>query len=372
MTRRRLPPLHLSAEERQVLEGYVRRRKTSQDLSQRARIVLLCADGAQNVAVASTVGVSRTMVGKWRQRFADRRIAGLLDEPRPGAPRRIGDDAVDSVIALTLETKPSGSTHWSTRTMAQRVGLSRPTIHRIWRAFGLQPHRTGGFKLSSDPLFIEKVRDVVGLYMSPPERALVLCVDEKSQIQALDRTQRVLPLQPGRIELQTHDYRRHGTTSLFAALDVATGNVIGKCFQRHRSSEFRRFLEVIDAAVPAALDVHVVLDNYATHKTPAVHRWLLRHQRFHLHFTPKGASWINQVERWFALLTERALRRGVHRSTRELEAAIEQFLDAHNEKPTPFVWTKSADDIIASIQRFCLRTIATDRGECARTSETGH
>jgi transposase len=303
--------------------------------------------------------VSQPTVGKWRRRFLAKRLDGLLDAPRPGAPRTITDAAVERVLTRTLETRPPAATHWSTRAMAQACGLSRGTVHRIWRAFALQPHRTETFKLSTDPLFIEKVRDIVGLYLHPPERALVLCVDEKSQIQALDRTQPLLPMRPGQVERRTHDYVRHGTTSLFAALDAKTGQVIGELHRRHRAIEFRKFLDTVDAAVPAALDVHLILDNYGTHKTPLIHRWLARRPRYHLHFTPTGASWINLVERWFAALTERQIRRGAHRSTRELDAAIRRYLLLYNEAPKPFMWTKTADEILASVARFCHRISGT-------------
>jgi transposase len=283
------------------------------------------------------------------------RLDGLLDEPRPGAPRTISDQEVERVITLTLESSPPDATHWSTRSMAAASGLSQSAISRIWRAFALQPHRCETFKLSTDPLFIEKVRDIVGLYLNPPERALVLCVDEKSQIQALDRTQPILPMRPGQIERRTHDYRRNGTTSLFAALNVKTGEVIGQCHRRHRAVEFRTFLDRIDNAVPASLDVHLILDNYSTHKTPAIRAWLAKRPRFHVHFTPTGASWLNLVERWFAALTEKQIRRGTHRSTRQLETAIKDYLSIHNANPKPFVWTKTADEILSSLSRFCKR-----------------
>lgn len=291
----------------------------------------------------------------WRARFVDQRLDGLLDAPRPGAPRSIDDARVDAVIVKTLESVPQGATHWSTRTMAREIGMSQTAVTRIWRAFGLQPHRQEAFKLSSDLLFVEKVRDIVGLYLDPPLKAMVLCVDEKSQIQALDRTQPILPLAPGIPERRTHDYMRHGTTTLFAALNIATGEVIGELHRRHRSSEFLRFLRTIEANVPSDLDVHLVMDNYGTHKTPAISNWFSRHPRFHVHFTPTSASWLNQVERWFATLTDKYIRRGTHRSTRQLEQAIKQYLDIHNANPKPFVWTKNADDILASIERFCLR-----------------
>lgn len=347
--------LTLTDDERESLERLARRRKTSQALALRARIVLWCAKDETNREVADRLDVCENTVGKWRQRFVARRLDGLLDEPRPGVPRTILDEDVERVITKTLESLPTDATHWSTRSMAAACGLSQSSISRIWRAFGLQPHRTHSFKLSTDPLFIEKVRDVVGLYMDPPDKAVVLCVDEKSQIQALDRTQPLLPMRPGQAERRTPSYVRHGTTSLFAALDIATGKVIGHCHARHRSVEFRKFLNRIDDAVPAELDVHVVLDNYATHKTPAIRRWRARHPRFHFHFTPTGASWLNQVERWFAMLTDKQIRRGVHRSTRQLEQAIKTFMEFHNAEPKPFVWTKSADDILESIGRFCHR-----------------
>jgi transposase len=354
-----MPRLTVTPEERETLERWARRPKTAQALAQRARLVLTCAAGRPNTAVAAALRVSQPMVGKWRRRFLAKRLDGLLDAPRPGAPRTITDAAVERVLTRTLETRPPAATHWSTRAMAQACGLSRGTVHRIWRAFALQPHRTETFKLSTDPLFIEKVRDIVGLYLHPPERALVLCVDEKSQIQALDRTQPLLPMRPGQVERRTHDYVRHGTTSLFAALDAKTGQVIGELHRRHRAIEFRKFLDTVDAAVPAALDVHLILDNYGTHKTPLIHRWLARRPRYHLHFTPTGASWINLVERWFAALTERQIRRGAHRSTRELDAAIRRYLLLYNEAPKPFMWTKTADEILASVARFCHRISGT-------------
>ena len=346
----------MTSEERAALERWARRPKTAQALAQRARIVLACATGATNTVVAARMGVTRQMVGKWRVRFVGRRLDGLLDEPRPGTPRRVEDADVERVLTLTLETMPRAATHWSTRDMAAKSGLSQSTVSRIWRAFALQPHRAATFKLSKDPLFIEKVRDIVGLYLAPPDKALVLCVDEKTQIQALDRSQPLLPMRPGQIERRAHDYRRHGTTSLFAALDVKSGRVWGECHRRHRSVEFRQFLDTIDAAVPAALDVHLILDNYGTHKTALIHRWLAKRPRFHLHFTPTSASWINLVERWFATLTDKQIRRGAHRSTRELETAIKHYLALNNAEPKPFTWTKTADEILASVARFCQRT----------------
>jgi len=286
-------------------------------------------------------------------------LDGLLDEPRPGTPRKISDEDVERVVTLTLETTPADATHWSTRSMARRSGLSRSTISRLSRAFALQPHRTEAFKLSTDPLFIEKVRDIVGLYLNPPDRALVMCVNEKAQIQALDRTRPLLPMRPGQAERRTHDYRRHGTTSLFDALYTKTGKVIGQCLRRHRSVEFRKFLDTIEASVPAHLDVHLIMDNYATHKTALIHSWLAKRPRFHVHFTPTSASSLNLVERWFALLTEKQLRRGVHQSTRELETAIYGYLDITNEHPKPFVWTKTADAILTNVARFCKRPLET-------------
>jgi len=352
---RPIPPITLTAQDRETLENWARRPKTAQALALRAKIVLSCAAGETNTVVARRFRVSKQMVGKWRSRFVASGVQGLLDEPRPGAPRLIGDAAVERVLTLTLESTPADATHWSTRSMAKRCGLSQSAVSRIWRAFSLQPHRSETFKLSRDPLFIEKVRDIVGLYLHPPEKALVLSADEKTQIQALDRSQPVLPMRPGQAERRVHDYRRHGTTSLFAALDVKAGTVIGECHRRHRSVEFRKFLNTIDQAVPAELEVHVILDNYGTHKTPSIRRWQVQHHRFHFHFTPTGSSWINLVERWFALLTEKQIRRGVHRSTRELEQAIRQFLLLHNRNPKPFVWTKTADEILEKTARFCKR-----------------
>lgn len=358
-------PLSLSEQDRQVLERWERRPKTAQALALRARIVLSCADGQPNKVVASGLGVSQQTVCKWRGRFVNGGIDGLLDEPRPGARRLITDEDVEKVLRLTLETKPDDATHWSTRSMAQRSGLTQSAVSRIWRAFALQPHRSETFKLSTDPLFIEKLRDIVGLYLHPPDKAVVLCVDEKSQIQALDRSQPLLPMRPGQIERRTHDYVRHGTTSLFAALDTKTGEVLGECHRRHRSIEFRKFLNTIDKAVPNTLDIHLVVDNYATHKTPAIHRWLARHPRFQLHFTPTGATWVNMVERWFAALTEKQLRRGVHRSTRELEMAIELYIDASNTDPKPFIWTKTPDQILETIAFTCDELLQ-------RTGDSGH
>jgi transposase len=349
--------IELSAEERRALEARSRRRKIARADALRAGIVLLAADGLTNLAIAERLGISRLTVATWRRRFAAERLDGLVDEPRPGAPRQLGDDRVAEVVTATLEATPADATHWSTRSMAKASGVSASTVHRIWRAFSLQPHRVETFKLSADPLFVEKVRDIVGLYLDPPERALVLCVDEKTEIQALDRTRPLLPMRPGQAERRTHDYERHGTTSLFAALDVRAGTVIGRCMPRHRAPEFRRFLDEVERNVPAGLDVHVVMDNASSHKTKLIRDWFAKRPRWHVHFTPTSSSWINQVERFFALLTERQIRRGAHRSTAELEAAIATFIAARNADPKPFRWTKSADDILASIERFCRRTI---------------
>ena len=357
MGKGRAVSIFLEADEEAFLNRLIRKHGAPQALAERARIILAAASGLNNKEIAARIGVCPATAGNWRRRFAERRIDGLYDEPRPGAPREIGDDDVAALIRKTLETRPEGSTHRSLRTMARQVGYAPSTVHRIWRAFGLQPHRVETFKLSTDPLFVEKVRDIVGLYLSPPDRALVLCVDEKSQVQALDRTQPLLPMRPGQAERRTHDYKRHGTTSLFAALAVKTGTIVGKCMPRHRSLEFRKFLDEVERTVPADLDVHVVMDNYGTHKTRLIRDWFAKRPRWHVHFTPTPASWLNQVERFFALLTDRALKRGVFHSVRDLESAINACLDATNADPKPFRWTKSAADILASIQRFCLRTI---------------
>ena len=357
MARGKAVAIVLSDAERGELEQRARRRKSSHGAARRARIVLLAADGLNNCAIAEKLDVSRRTVGLWRSRFAERRLAGLDDEPRPGAPRKIGDDKIAEVVTRTLETVPEDATHWSRRSMARATGVSVTTVHRIWGAFGLQPHRVESFKLSSDPLFVAKVRDIIGLYLDPPERALVLCVDEKSQIQALDRTQPMLPMRPGQVERRTHDYKRHGTTTLFAALDTATGAIIGTCMKRHRAREFRTFLDEVERNVPADLDIHVVMDNASSHKTKLIRDWFAKRTRWHSHFTPTSSSWLNQVERFFALLTEQQIKRGAHRSTAELEAAIERYIEAHNRDPKPFRWTKSADDILATVERFCQRTL---------------
>jgi transposase len=351
--------LILVEEERERLQQWARRPKSSQALAQRSRIVLECASGKNNQEIAGQMGVTPQTVGKWRRRFVAKRLDGLLDEPRPGTKQRLSDREVERVLTMTLESTPKDATHWSTRSMAKATGYSRSSINRIWRAFALAPHRSETFKLSKDPLFIEKVRDIVGLYLNPPDRALVLCVDEKSQIQALDRSQPVLPMRPGQAERRSHDYTRHGTTSLFAALEVKTGRIVGQIHRRHRSEEFRKFLDAIEQAVPDSLDVHLILDNYGTHKTPMIHRWLAKRPRFHLHFTPTSASWINMVERWFALLTEKQIRRGVFRSTRQLEQTIRNYIDTYNAEPKPFVWSKTADQILDSVARFCKRTLET-------------
>jgi transposase len=347
--------LVLSEEERAKLQSWAKRPTSAQRLAVRARIVLACAEGTDNKTVAKALRITPHTVGKWRSRFLEDRLDGLTDEPRPGAPRTLSDAQVEGVITRTLESKPENATHWSTRSMAERTGLSQSAIVRIWHAFGLQPHRGETFKLSTDPFFVEKVRDVVGLYLSPPERAIVLSVDEKSQVQALDRTQPLLPLGPGQVERHTHDYVRNGTTSLFAALDVATGKVIGKCYRRHRQQEFVRFLEEIDAAVPeeAGVTIHLIMDNYGTHKTARVKRWLLRHPRYVVHFTPTSASWLNQVERFFAEITDKRIRRGAFRSVAALEAAIKDYLEKHNQDSKPFVWTATAELIFKKIEKTC-------------------
>jgi transposase len=343
----------ISAEQRDELQRWLRRPKTSQALAQRARIILASEGGSSDIAIAAQLGTTRETVGKWRRRFLQRGCEGLLDEARPGAPRQIRDEDVEQVLTLTLESTPKDATHWSTRSLAQACGLNQTAVSRIWRAFALQPHRTETFKLSSDPLFIEKVRDIVGLYLHPPERAVVLCVDEKSQIQALERSQPLLPMRPGLPERRSHDYERHGTTSLFAAFNAATGSVLSKCYSRHRSTEFKKFLEEIGRNVPADMSIHLVLDNYGTHKTALIHHWLAKRPRFYLHFTPTSASWLNLVERWFGLITEKQIRRGSFRSTRELEEAIGRYVETYNQNPRPFIWTKTADQIFESLKNYC-------------------
>lgn len=348
-------PLDLTPEEIEKLTTLARRRKTSQAMAIRARIVLGCGDGTSNGVVARRLGITAATVCKWRERFRQQRLEGLLDEPRPGAPRTITDAQVEEVITKTLETMPANSTHWSTRLMAAETGLTQNAIVRIWHAFGLQPHRVENFKFSKDPHFIEKVRDIVGLYMNPPDRAIVLCVDEKSQVQALNRTQPILPLAPGVPARQSHDYERHGVTSLFAALDVASGVTISNCYRRHRHQEFLRFLNDIDANLPGGFDVHLVMDNYGTHKVGKVRAWLARHPRYQVHFTPTSGSWLNLVERLFAEVTERCVRRGSHTAVRSLEKSMLAYLDNRNRDPKPFVWTASADLILGKVERLCKR-----------------
>jgi transposase len=346
----------LTAVERAELEGWARRRSSAAGLAMRSRIVLAAAaDGGTNTELAERLGLSITTVRRWRNRFVVDRCDGLLDEPRPGRPRVVGDEQIKDLITATLETTPPDATHWSTRSMAAHLGLSQSMVSRVWRAFGLAPHKQDSWKLSKDPLFVEKVRDVVGLYLDPPERAVVLCIDEKTQIQALNRTAPVLPMLPGTPARASHDYVRHGTSSLYAALDLATGKVIGSLHARHRAREFLAFLKKIDAEVPAELDCHVVLDNASTHKTPAVKRWLTTHPRFVLHFTPTSSSWLNLVERWFAELTTKKLRRGTHTSVRQLNTDIRAWIDTWNDNPRPYVWTKTADQILASIGNYCTR-----------------
>ena len=350
----------LDDEERETLERWARRPKSAQALAFRCRIVLAAAEGRRNIDIAAELGCNPTTVGKWRRRFAERRLAGLNDEPRPGKPRSIGDEDVERVIVKTLEETPSDATHWSTRSMAKATGISQSAVSRIWRAFGLKPHLVESFKLSPDPQFIDNVRDVVGLYLNPPDAAVVLCVDEKTQVQALDRTAPVLPLLPGTPARRTHDYRRNGTTNLYAALNVASGQVISSLTARHRAEEFRRFLNLIDNSVPTHLDVHVVVDNSSTHKTPAIQRWLVRHPRFTMHFTPTYSSWLNLVERWFAELTNKWLRRGSHRSVKDLVGSIRTWITNWNDDPKPFVWHKTADEILDSLAAYCQRI--TDSG----------
>jgi transposase len=345
----------LSDVEREQLEAWTRRRNSAQALALRSRIVLGAAEGLKNTEIARRLGVTRPMVTKWRNRFATDRLDGLIDEPRPGRPRTVTDAQVEEVIVKTLESTPKDATHWSTRSMAAEVGLSQTAVTRIWRAFGLQPHRQDTWKLSKDPQFVAKVRDVVGLYLDPPERAVVLCVDEKSQIQALDRTAPILPMLPGTPQRATHDYKRHGTSSLYAALDITTGKVIGSLHAKHRAIEFKKFLQTIDREVPADHDVHLILDNASTHKTPAIRNWLTAHPRFHVHFTPTSSSWLNLAERWFGELTTKKLRRSTHRSVHQLNTDIREWIDTCNDNPRPFVWTKTADQILDSITRYCNR-----------------
>ena len=348
-------PLNVTSEEREKLAMLARRPKTGQAVAMRARIVLGCDEGLSNGAVAKRLQITGATVCKWRERFRVNRLEGLLDEPRPGAPRSITDKKVEAVVTKTLESMPANNTHWSTRLMANKTGLSQTAIVRIWHAFGLQPHRVKNFKFSKDPQFIEKVRDIVGLYMNPPDHAMVLCIDEKSQVQALNRTQPILPIAPGVPARQSHDYERHGVTSLFAALDVASGVTISNCYRRHRHQEFLRFLSDVDASLPPGLDVHLVMDNYGTHKVKKVRGWLARHPRYHIHFTPTSGSWLNMVERLFAEVTQRCVRRGSHTAVRELEKAMLDYLDRRNRNPKPFIWKADADLILGKVERLCQR-----------------
>jgi transposase len=349
-------PLQLLPADKEKLLLLARRPKTAQRVALRSQIVLRAAEGHSNQDIARRLGVSGATVGKWRERFRCEGMEGLSDEPRPGAPRKITDVQVEEAVTRTLESLPQAATHWSTRSLAQEVGLSQSAIVRIWHSFGLQPHRSEKFKLSTDPFLVEKIRDITGLYLNPPEHAIVLSIDEKSQVQALDRTQPILPLRPGLPEQRTSDYQRHGTTSLFAALNIATGQVIGTCHRRHRHQEFLKFMELVESKLPPeAQEIHLVVDNYGTHKTPSVIRWFARHPRYHLHFTPTSGSWVNQVERWFAEITEKRIRRGSFTSVCSLEKAIREYLEHYNEKPKPFVWTADADLILGKIQRLCQR-----------------
>ncbi len=350
---RPVPSVELSEQVRGELEGWSRSRTLPAGIVRRARIILMAADGLSNKAIAEKVGLSGSMVGLWRKRFLAQGLVGLYDEPRPGGPRSIQDEQVAQLIRTTLQTKPQGATHWSCRSLAQHTGLSKSTVHRVWNAFGIQPHRQKHFKLSTDPYFVEKVRDIVGLYLNPPDNALVLCVDEKSQIQALDRTQPLLPLGLGYVEGVTHDYVRHGTTTLYAALDIASGQVLTRCTPRHRHQEFLQFLHRIEANVPTNFDLHLVVDNYATHKHAKVRQWLADRPRFHIHYTPTYGSWLNQVEIWFNLITQRAIRRGSFRSVKDLVQTIDRFVEKYNSRSTPFVWTATADSILQKVQRLC-------------------
>ena len=352
---RQLAPLSLEAETREQLTSLSHSTTLPHSLVLRAKMILASAEGRSNTEVGRRVGASPQAVGKWRRRFLERGLQGLHDELRPGRPRTYDDERVADLINRTLQQRPRGATHWSTRTLAQAEGISQSTVSRWLRIFGVKPHLTKTFKLSNDPFFIEKVRDIVGLYLNPPEHAVVLCVDEKSQVQALDRTQQALPLGLGYVEGFTHDYIRHGTTTLFAALNSATGEVIARCAKRHRHREYLTFLRLIDKEVPAALDVHLVVDNYATHKHAKVQAWLARHPRFHVHFTPTYSSWINQVERWFALISQRAIRRGSFTSVTDLIRRIHEFTEAYNKDAKPFIWVATAQSILEKIERLTTR-----------------
>ncbi len=349
----------LEPDERQQLESFSRSRTLSHALVIRAKIVLRAADGEGNIPIARSLKTTRETVGKWRKRFAERRLEGLYDELRPGRPRTVEEERIMELIEKTLKRKPKGATQWSCRSMAKEIAVSKSMVHRVWKTLGLQPHRQRSFKLSTDPFFVEKVRDIVGLYLNPPEDALVLCVDEKSQCQALERTQPVLPMGLGYVEGVTHDYVRHGTTTLFAALDIANGEVLTECKPQHRHQEFLGFLRLIEANVPQDLDIHIVLDNYASHKHPKVRSWLTRRPRYHLHFTPTYSSWLNQVERWFGLITQRAIRRGSFTSVKELVHKIDEFVAHYNRKASPLMWTATAESIFAKLNRLCERISGT-------------
>ena len=349
-------PLRLAPPDEEKLELLARRPKTAQRVAVRAKIVLQAAKGLASQEIARKLGITGSTVGKWRERYRVRGMEGLSDEPRPGAPRRITDSKVEEAVTQTLESLPPAATHWSTRLLAAKVGLSQSAVVRVWHAFGLQPHRSETFKVSTDPFLVEKVRDIAGIYLNPPDKAIVLCIDEKSQVQAWDRTQPILPMRPGLPEQRTSDYERHGTTSLFAALDIATGKVIGQCHRRHRHQEFLKFMELVDSKLPPGTDeVHLVLDNYGTHKTAKVIRWFARHPRYRLHFTPTSGSWINQVERWFAEITGKRIRRGSFPTVMSLEKAIQEYIDQNNKNPKPFIWTADADTILGKVQRLCER-----------------
>lgn len=359
MTGRPKQPLVLQEEERVQLKAIADSRSLPHGLVMRARLVLMAAEGAHNNTIAEKLNLSPQSVCKWRQRYLKQGLSGLHDELRPGRPRSISDEKVATVLRKTLQTKPKDGTHWTLRPMANQTRLSRATVHRIWQAFGIQPHRQRHFKLSTDPFFVEKVRDIVGLYMNPPEKAVVLCVDEKSQIQALDRTQPMLPMGLGYVEGVTHDYERHGTTTLFAALNIATGEVLSTCKPRHRHQEYLSFLKRVEERVPQQLDIHLVVDNYATHKHSKVNRWLSLHPRWHVHYTPTYASWLNQVEIWFNIITQKAIRRGTFKSVKELTTRIDQFVQSHNARSHPFIWTATADSILQKIERLCQRISET-------------